>query len=56
MHFCFRIWPQANGGQGMECGGLNKNGPHRLFYLNAWSKGSEPLKGLEGLGGVALLE
>lgn len=23
----------------MHCGDLNKNGPHRLIYLNDWSQG-----------------
>lgn len=32
------------------CGGLNRFGPHRLLYLNAWAIG----KAL--LGGVTLLE
>jgi hypothetical protein len=36
------------------CGGFNKNGPHKLMYLNGWS----PVGGTiwEGLGGVASLE
>lgn len=34
---------------------LNKSGLHRLIHLSI-HKGVEPLKGLEGLEGVALLE
>lgn len=35
-------------------GGLNKNGPHRLIYLNTWSE----VGGTVGkeLGGLVLLE
>ena len=35
---------------------LCKNGPHRLLYLNLSHQGVELRKGLEGLGGVFLLE
>lgn len=34
----------------MECGGLNRNGPHGLTDLNAW------LEGVAILEGVAFLE
>jgi hypothetical protein len=27
MQFCIRIWLQAYGGQGVECGGVNENVP-----------------------------
>ena len=43
MHFCIVVWLQTYGGQGVECGGLNKNDP----------TGSQ---GVVLLGGVALLE
>jgi hypothetical protein len=37
-----------------DCGGLNKNGPHRLTHVNPLS----PVGGIiwEGLGGVDFLE
>ena len=40
-----------------RCGYLNKNGPHRLIGLNAWSTGSATIRscGLVGVG-VALVE
>ena len=34
--FCIVIWLQACGGQGVECGPLNRYGPHRLMGLNVW--------------------
>jgi hypothetical protein len=37
-----------------RCGCLNRNGSHRLTYLNAWSLGSGTT--WEKLGGMALLE
>jgi hypothetical protein len=39
------------------CGGLNRNGPHRLIYLNTWHRGSGTVRrcGLIGVG-VAFLE
>ena len=44
------IWLQANGGQGVECDGLNENSPHRLIE-------SGTISGCGFLGvGVALLE
>lgn len=41
----------------MECGALNRNGPHRLMCLNVWPTGSGTTKrgGLVGVD-VALLE
>ena len=38
------IWLQAYGGEGVECSGLNKDGPHRLKYLNAWFLESGTMK------------
>jgi hypothetical protein len=39
------------------CGGLNRNGPHRLKCLNSWPTGNGTIRrcGLGGVG-VALLE
>ena len=56
--FCIVIWLQACGGQGVECGGLNRYGPHRLMCLNAWSieHGSIRRCGLFFEVGVALME
>ena len=56
MHLAL-LWLQAYRSQGVECGGLNRNDPHRLMCLNAWSTGSGTLRGC-GLVkvGVALLE
>ena len=34
--FCIILWLQAYGGQGVECGGLNRYGSLRLMCLNAW--------------------
>ena len=43
-----------SGGQEVECGSLNENGPYRLTYLNNWSiVGGGFWKGLRG---VALLK
>ena len=39
MYFCIMIWLRAYGCQGVECGGLNRNDPHRLIYLNAFFTG-----------------
>jgi hypothetical protein len=49
--FCIMLWLQVyrGGGQGVECGGLNRFGPHRLMCLSA-----QPIEAL--LGDVALLE
>jgi hypothetical protein len=33
--FCVLIWPKAYRGQGVECGSLNENSPHRLICSNA---------------------
>ena len=30
--FCFILWLQAYGSQGMECGVFNRYGPYRLIY------------------------
>jgi hypothetical protein len=42
----------AFGGQGVKCGGLNRYGPHRLLYLDAWPIGSGTIRrcGLVGVG------
>jgi hypothetical protein len=48
--FCIMLWLHAYGGQGVECGGLIRNGPHRFMCLNAWPIGSVLL------GSVDLLE
>ena len=38
---CLLRLRQENGQRVLgKCGGLNKNGPHRLIDLNAWSPGS----------------
>ena len=41
----------------MKCSGLNRNGPHRLLYMNVWPKGSGTTRrcGLVEIN-VALLE
>lgn len=51
------VWLQACGGQGVECGGLNKNAPPHFMCLNAWPIESDNIRryGLVGVG-VALLE
>jgi hypothetical protein len=33
--FCIVIWLKAYEVLGVECGGLNENGLHKLIYLNA---------------------
>ena len=40
----------------VHCGGLNRNGPHRLMCLNAWSilRGTSRMHGLVGVGVVLL--
>ena len=51
---CSDMAPCLEGGQGVECGGLNETGPHGVKCLNSWI----PVGGTvwEGLGGVALFE
>ena len=44
-HFYIMIWWQAYRGEGVEGGGSNKNGPHRLKYLNAGFLGSVTMRG-----------
>ena len=36
MHFALSYGYKPMGGQGVECGGLNKYGSLRLTCLNAW--------------------
>ena len=31
--FCIMIWLQAYGDQGVECGGLKENDPHRMYVF-----------------------
>lgn len=40
MQFFIIIMVQAYEGHAVECGGLNKNGSHRLIYLHAKSPGN----------------
>lgn len=35
--FYIILWPRVYGGQGVECSGLNVNGPHRLMLYNTLS-------------------
>ena len=51
---CIMKCIQIDGGQGVEYGSLNKNGPHRIIYLHAWSLGNGNT--CERLGSMALLE
>ena len=44
------LWLQAYRVQEVECGGLNRFGPHRFLRLNAWPQE------VALLGSVALLE
>jgi hypothetical protein len=44
MHFYIMIWLQVYEGKGVEYSGLNKNGPHRFKYLNAWFLESGTIK------------
>lgn len=45
------------GGQGMDCGDLNKNCPHRLVDLNAWLAESGTMRRCDIVrGDVVLLE
>lgn len=50
--FCIVIWLKAYEVLGVECGGLNENGLHRLIYLNTWSPSYGTI--WERLRGVAL--
>lgn len=34
---CIMRWSQAYGGQGVEGGGLNEDGPNSLICLDTWS-------------------
>ena len=44
-------------GQGVECGGLNRCGPHRFMCLNACHIGSGTIRRCDLIGvGMALLE
>ena len=41
----------------MECGGLNRFGPHRLLCLNAWPTASDTMRRCDLVEvGVVLLE
>lgn len=48
------IWQQTYGGLGVDCSGLNQNGPQRLRYLNNLARAVGTI--WEGLGSVVLLE
>lgn len=54
VYFYIIIWLQDYEGQAVGCGGLNRNSPDRLIYLNDWLLGS--VANWQWLGGVALLE
>ena len=45
------LWLQASGNQGVECGVLNKYGPHRLMRLNAWPIVSDATRKCSLVGG-----
>ena len=54
--FCIVIWLQACGGQGVECGPLNRYGPHRLMGLNVWPIGSGIIRRYDLVEGSMSLE
>lgn len=52
--FCILLWLQAYGGQGAECGGVDRYGLHTLMCLNVWSTGiGEAWQGSGGGGNVS---
>ena len=52
--FCIMLWLQAYGNQGVECDGLNRNGPHRLC-LDAWPIASGTIRKYGLVGGSVSL-
>lgn len=44
MHFALCYDYKPVGARGVECGGLNRFGPHRLMCLNAWPTGSGTIR------------
>jgi hypothetical protein len=54
MHFALCYDYKPVGARGVECGGLNRFGPHRLMCLNAWPTGSSTIRRC-GLVGISVL-